>query len=425
MRRNLLTIVGAATAIAAVGLALSLTGTSSPTAAATAATGNSQAGPRPVATTQGPILASDRNGKVLAIDATGGRVLSRAHSGVLSSGGSLIYAHNGRKISVTKRATGRVIAGVAAPPGMELEVASASGRLLAFGPPSSGSEWRPDGRAKTTIRVVAIGGKERVRSYELAGNFAVEAFSTDDRQLFLLEYMPSKAPWHYGLRRLNLDTGKIREIARGKQNAPGEMNGTGRLAVSAPSGQELYTLYTQQGFNYTHVDPEHAKPEEVYAFVHLLNLEGAWTHCIDLPAPFGTGTATAHAMVISDDGSRLFVADPSSGGLAVIDPADQRVLRSVTTDLRTMRAGVSADVSVNGDLYLAGKDRVLVFDGDSLRLKDDFRPTSRISGIATSADGSSLFLGTRRGLLEVDAETGARLRAIPIPGARRLSVLPG
>ena len=309
---------------------------------------------------------------------------------------------------------------------MDLEVASASGRLLAFTTHStdSGSEWRPDGRARSKITVVGTGKKSRTRSYDLKGNFVVEAFSTNDRQLFLLEYMPARNPWHYGLRRLELAGGKVRPIARDKQNAPGEMNGTGRLALSAPSGQELYTLYTQQGFNYTHVDPEHAKPSEVYAFVHLLNLEGAWTHCIDLPAPFGTGSATAHAMAISDDGARLFVADPSSGGLAVIDPQTKRVLNSVTTDLRSLRAGVSADVSVNGDLYLTGKDRVLVFDGVTLQLQRSFRPGSGLSGIATSADGSKLYLGTTKALLEVDAGTGRRLRTFSIPGAHGLSVLP-
>ncbi len=271
---------------------------------------------------------------------------------------------------------------------------------------------------------MGTGKRERTRTYDLKGNFVVEAFSTNDRQLFLLEYMPAKNPWHYGLRRLGLDDGKIRPIARDKQNAPGEMNGTGRLALSAPSGQELYTLYTQQGFNYTHVDPEQAKPSEVYAFVHLLNLEGAWTHCIDLPAPFGTGSATAHAMAVSDDGARLFVADPSSDGLAVIDPQTKRVLNSVTTDLRSLRAGVSADVSVNGDLYLTGKDRVLVFDGETLQLQRSFRPGSGLSGIATSADGSKLYLGTTKALLEVDAGTGMRLRTFSIPGAHGLSVLP-
>ena len=271
---------------------------------------------------------------------------------------------------------------------------------------------------------MGTGKRERTRTYDFKGNFVVEAFSTNDRQLFLLEYMPAKNPWHYGLRRLGLDDGKIRSIARDKQNAPGEMNGTGRLALSAPSGRELYTLYTQQGFNYTHVDPEHAKPSKVYAFVHLLNLEGAWTHCIDLPAPFGTGTATAHAMAISDDGARLFVADPSSGGLAVIDPQTKRVLHTVTVDLRSLRAGVSADVSVDGDLYLAGEDTVLVFDGESLQLRRSFQPASGLSGIATSADGSKLYLGNDEGLLEVDAGTGQRLRTIPIPGERGLSVLP-
>jgi len=375
---------------------------------------------------QGPILTTDRSGDVTAIDADSGKVLHKAQSGVLSPTGNLIYAQQGRTVTVTKRVAGRPFARVRAPRDMELEVASTSGRLLAFATPptNSGSEWRPDGRSRSRITVVGTGERSRTRTYDLKGNFVVEAFSTDDLQLFLLEYLPAKNPWHYELRRLELAGGKIRPIARDKQNAPGEMNGTGRLALSAPSGQELYTLYTQQGFNYSHVDPQNAKPSEVYAFVHLLNLGGAWTHCVDLPAPFGTGSATAHAMAVSDDGTRLFVADPSSGGLAVIEPQAKRVLKSVTTDLRSLRAGVSADVSVNGDLYLTGKDRVLVFDGETLQLQRSMRPGSGLSGIATSADGSKLYLGKANRILEVDAGTGQRLRTISIPGARGLSVLP-
>ncbi|MDQ5874779.1 MAG: hypothetical protein M3526_05295, partial [Actinomycetota bacterium] len=121
---------------------------------------------------------------------------------------------------------------------------------------------------------------------------------------------------------------------------------------------------------------------------------------------------------------RLFVADPSSGGLAVIDPQTKRVLNSVTTDLRSLRAGVSADVSVDGDLYLTGKNRVLVFDGETLQLRNSMRPGSGLSGIATSADGSTLYLGKANRIVEVDAGTGKRLRAIRVPGARGLSVLP-
>ncbi|MDQ3958198.1 MAG: hypothetical protein M3273_07760, partial [Actinomycetota bacterium] len=210
------------------------------------------------------------------------------------------------------------------------------------------------------------------------------------------------------------------QIARDKQNAPGQMNGTGRLAVFSPQGNEIYTLYTQQGSNYTHVKPEQARRGKVYAFVHQLNLDGAWTHCIDLPAPFGTGTATSHAMAISQDGSRLYVADPSSGGLAVIDPRNSRVLESVIAEIRPLRRGASATVSPDGTLYLAGPDRVLAYDGESLDPLRSMQVDGITTGIATNAEGSELYAGTKDGVLVLDAETGDVLRTISLPGARGL-----
>jgi len=65
-----------------------------------------------------------------------------------------------------------------------------------------------------------------------------------------------------------------------------------------------------------------------------------------------------------------------------------------------------------------------VFDGETLQLQRSMRPGSGLSGIATSADGSKLYLGKANRILEVDAGTGQRLRTISIPGARGLSVLP-
>jgi YVTN family beta-propeller protein len=361
-----------------------------------------------------PVLLADRTGTLSAIDPASDEVSFRTRSSEVSPSGTLVYQHRRHSITITDLATLRRVGRTSVPAGMELQVASASGRLLALAEPNEPgtNPWIPAGRARTKITVVPTNQDSPRRTYDLKGNFGVEAFSTDDRQLFLIEFMPANHPWHYGLRRLVLETGKIREIARSNQNAPGQMNGTGRLSIFSPLGHELYTLYTQQGPNYTHTEPVDARPDEVYAFIHLLNLEGAWTHCIDLPAPFGTGRVTSHAMAISDDGTRLFVADPSSGGLAVIDPRTARVLRTVTVNLRALRDGVSAAVATDGTLYLAGGTRIMAFDGGSLRPLREFRVVRTISGIATSRDASKLYVAFERGIEVLDSETGRRDKAI-------------
>lgn len=364
---------------------------------------------------------TDHSGDISGLDPSTGKILFDAKRAILSPSGDRVYERRRTNTVIIDGKSGRRLGDLRSPRDMELQVASASGRSLAFAVPKpGGTEWMPAGRARTKITVSRTAGPGRTRTYDLKGNYGIEAFSSDDRQLFLLEYMPAKNPWHYGLRRLVLATGEVRHIKRSKQNAPGEMNGTGRLAEFSPTGHELYTLYTQQGFNYTHVEPQDARPGEVYAFIHLLNLDGAWTHCIDLPAPFGTGTATTHAMAVSDDGSRLYVADPSSGGLAVIDPRGPRVLRAVTTDLRFLRDGASATVSSDGTLYLASHHQVIAFDGASLRKLRSLRSDPAISGITTSADGSKLYAGARGRLLVLDAATGRRVDTVRVRGSSTL-----
>jgi len=360
------------------------------------------------------VVVAEGNGTLSAIDTARNEVALRSRSAVISPSGTLFYEHRRASVITTDLETLQRVGRTSVPKGMELQVASTSERYLAFAETheSGASSWIPAGRARTKITVVSTNQTSPSRTYDLKGNFDIEAFSTDDRRLFLIEYLPAQNPWHYGLRRLDLENGKVLEIARTKQNAPGEMNGTGRLSLFSPAGHELYTLYTQQGPNYTHTAPKDAPPGEVYAFVHLLNLEGAWTHCIDLPAPFGTGPVTSHAMAISGDGSRLYVADPSSGGLAVIDPRTRRVLRSLTVDLRALRDGVTASVAGDGTLYLAGGARLLAFDGESLLLLHEIELEHSVSGLATSLDASKVYVSVKTGIEVLDAATGRRLKTI-------------
>jgi YVTN family beta-propeller protein len=364
-------------------------------------------------TAAGSHIASARTSKPV-VDAAASKLLLSTRASALSPTGDLAYEQGRRTVTTMDLETSKPTRHTPVPDGMQLDVASTSGRFLAFAEPREpgANPWIPAGRARTKFTIAPTESRGRGRTYDIKGNFDIEAFSTDDRQLFLIEFMPARHPWHYGLRRLVLESGRLREIARTKQNAPGEMNGTGRMSLFSPAGNELYTLYTQQGPNYTHTAPEDAHAGNVYAFVHLLNLDGAWTHCIDLPAPFGTGDVTTHAMAVSGDGSRLYVADPSSGGVAVIDPGTQRVLNSVTRNLRSLRQGVSAAVSSDGTLYLAGTKRILAFDGDSLRLLRTLPLRRPVSAIATGTDASKLYVAVKNGVDTLDATTGRRLERI-------------
>jgi hypothetical protein len=327
---------------------------------------------------------------------------------------SVLYSHRitGDEASlVTIDATsGDRLAGVDAPAGLEFGVASASGEFVVFTEPHEAgvTPWLPAGKKRTKLVVASPHQAGARRTYNLAGNFEVEAFSTDDRELFLLEYTPAMNPSQYRLRRLKLGSGRVTGIERVKQNAPGEMRGTGRIQSFSPTGNELYTLYTQQGPNYAHGGPIDDRPGLTYAFVHLLNLDGGWTHCIDLPMPFGTGPVTTHAFALSADGSRLYVADPSSGGVAVIDPVRMHVRNSTTLNLEPLTRGeASAAVASDGTVYLAGGSQILALDGETLRPIERWRVGREVSGIAASSDGSHVYVGLGRRVGIIESKTGA------------------
>jgi hypothetical protein len=53
------------------------------------------------------------------------------------------------------------------------------------------------------------------------------------------------------------------------------------------------------------------------AFVHLADLQNAWTYCVDLPAPFGSGPPGDDVIVA--DGGDVVVGAAASGAVARID----------------------------------------------------------------------------------------------------------
>ncbi|MGH2748189.1 MAG: YncE family protein [Actinomycetota bacterium] len=337
-------------------------------------------------------------------------------------------------VASTEHASGVTTLTRADPAGKELErvdidgdyvasVVSGSGRLVALTSPRSpgATPWLPDGRAQTEV-VIADSSRDLQR-FDLDGNFEPEAFSTDERELFMIEYIPAMAPDRYRVRRLKLATGKVAPIGRLKNAAPGQMQGTGRMQVYSPYGDELYTLYTQQA-DAGHIEHEGHGKDDSHAFVHLLNLDDSWAHCIDLPMPFGMGWATASALAISPDGRSLYVSDWSNGAVALVRPERVRVARTKRLELGAPDDDTFATAG-RERLYLAGNSQIAVLDATTLDLIDRWNLPDEVMGLALSSDDERLHISLDGEIVTLDARTGERTDSVSVedggPIARVLS----
>jgi hypothetical protein len=118
----------------------------------------------------------------------------------------------------------------------------------------------------------------------LAGNIEPEAFSVDGQLVFALAFHGD----HYRVQTIDLATGRRRDTSDRDKTSPAEdMYGHVIRGVLSSDRTLLATLYRNPG-----------NPEEP-AFVHVLDLEHAWSYCADLPRPFGTGEPGTDAIELT------------------------------------------------------------------------------------------------------------------------------
>lgn len=304
------------------------------------------------------------------------------------------------------------------PGDFEVAVASPDGQAVVLAPSGSRSvtDSVPQGRSRTNLVQVQSSGA--TRNFDLMGNFQPEAFSTDGSRLFLIEYLPAAAPDRYSVRELDLRTGRVSPVGgKLKQPAPDEMRGTGRLQARAPDGKVLYTLYTRQVETYPHGEPTETDPRAdhpVHSFVHVLNLEQGWAHCVDLPHPFGMSSTGDDAIAVSADGSVLYVVDGTAGAVAKVETDRLQVTRTRSVDLPSGGPDVSLLVQ-GGSLFLsAGPD---VHELDAKTMATIKRSTLEVAANSLAPfDESRLFVGYSDGVILFDPERNRTVERYNVTG---------
>lgn len=262
------------------------------------------------------------------------------------------------------------------------------------------------GRQRTVLMVV--GDDLERQMLTLDGNVEPEAFSTDGRSIFVLRYTPARRPVSYQVLKLDLGTEEIGQVYTPDAELQESMQGTARIQAVSPDGRYLYTLYTIAG------EEGHS-----HAFVHVLNLDEEWAHCIDLPEGFGYSRDTKVAMAVAPDGNRLYVADTGIGTVAAIDT--QALSVTSTSSIATRPGGILHALSgPNSELIVAKGGEVVVLEPESLAVRYQTTVGWGVRGMQISTDGAKLYVGLDDSITVIDLVTGEILGALNPVGLEQI-----
>jgi len=261
------------------------------------------------------------------------------------------------------------------------------------------------GRSRTDLAVVHDDG--RTERYDLEGNVEPEAFSLDGTALFVISFLPAEAPTSYQVRRLDLGTGELGDVFSVDAELQESMRGTARTQAWDPDGDRLYTLYTSH-----HGD-------DVTTFVHVLDLDEQWAHCIDLPAGLSPGTA---GMALAEGGDQLYVADAVGGSVVEVDTTELMVARVGSIALRAA-PGATSVATGDDEVYVGAGPEVVRLDRRSLEVVETFPSDGDVVGLQRSRTSDELFVGWVDGVGVLDPVEGTLLRRWPLDTAATGGVL--
>lgn len=377
---------------------------------------------------EAPLLVTDGAGRISRVDARSGETAYTVTNAVRAPDGSSIYraeaVGNATLIEILDPDSGDVTTSIEVGGTLEIRAVSPFGGAVALMSPRSASSdlYVPEPREYTSINLVWNDGRP-AENYTLKGNFEPETFSTDEKTLFLLEFFPPTAPDRYFVRQLDLETGLITSVSTPDQELGIELNpemrGHARAQAMAPNGTYLFSLYTIGSGEAPVHDPTDLGTDR-WAFVHTLNLEEKWSHCIFLPPPFGTAAESAMSLGISGDGKHLFVIDAGTENVARIDANTLEIER--VQEIPGLGSQLPRPVTVGPDVvYIGLGDSVLEMDRESLIPNAAFvvstgSGTLPVLGLELAPDGRTLRVAHGSSISVLEMPDGRVIATLTSPG---------
>ncbi|HEX9121917.1 MAG TPA: hypothetical protein VF984_00930 [Actinomycetota bacterium] len=368
------------------------------------------------------LLGTDRG--PLAVRVPQGSLVFERDGGVAAPDGSLVFSASSQggstELDTLDGTSGEVVSTTRIRGDLDVRVASGSGGAVALMDPLPAG-WDPRvplPRSRTAIVVADPSGVLEPRRYELRGNFEPEAFSTDDSRLFLIQHLPAEAPAVYRVTVLDLTRGRVEPVFGPFKSPPERMPGTRLQQVYAPDGSQLYTLYTSSRPGYApHAAP--APKNGTVSFIHVLDLEEGWAHCVGLPRRFWDQPASHEAIAASPDGGRLYIADAVRGLVSVMETDTLDITKTATVPLAVAGAShTSARVSADGGTLFVGvadgtTSSISAIDTTTLGVSATWSMSAAVSGLGLSGDGLRLYVALGDRVAILDAVTGRELEALP------------
>jgi hypothetical protein len=355
------------------------------------------------------VVLSTSDGAV-SVRTTNGEVGFRAPNGVVAPDHSTIVQAepltSGTRVVESDAVTGAVRWSHDVAGSHRVRVVSPGGRFVALVDGSIPIATSP--RRSTSIVVLTAAG---AHTYRFAGNLDPEAFSTDGRTLFTLDFLPAMNPSRYSVREVDLATGAIRAVPDRDGSVRAPMPGYALAQVMSPDGTRLYTFYASS-------DPiTGGDGDRYHAWIHVLDLGHRWAHCLELDEDIARNGGANPALAVSTDSQRLYVSERLTGALVSIDTRTLKATR--TRFVPSLRAANSASLLTADATSLfvnAGPRGITRIDARTLQPEGRVvAPTEQVLALAADRSQAALYLLATDGLF-VLAPDGSQITRWSAPG---------